>query len=109
MAASGEAAVELLRSEARRGGPSIVGRVGKLVRQQPLGTVAFIVLLIMWIWCLLAPVIAPYGYDALFTAPKLSAPAAGHWLGADELGRDEYSRLLYAGRLSLIVGVGATV
>jgi peptide/nickel transport system permease protein len=39
----------------------------------------------------------------------LSPPDATHWLGTDDLGRDTLSRLIYGGRSSLVVGVGASI
>lgn len=36
---------------------------------------------------------------------RLRAPAAEHWFGTDQYGRDIYSRTLYGGRVSLLVGV----
>ncbi len=106
---SGEAALDLQMREARGGWLAIPAQIGKIARQKPLATIAFVILAIVWAFCLLAPVIAPYGWDTLFVAPKLTGPSAAHWLGTDELGRDEYSRLLFAGRLSLSIGVAATV
>ena len=55
----------------------------------------------------LAPVIAPYPYDRL-AGPPLSPPGGVFLLGTDEIGRDLLSRILFAGRISLGVGVGAT-
>jgi peptide/nickel transport system permease protein len=91
---------------------SVLGRraasVGRTARRKPLGVAAFVVLVAMWGACLLAPVIAPYGYDELFTAPRLSAPSAAHWLGTDQSGRDVLSRVLYGGRLTLTISLVAT-
>lgn len=55
----------------------------------------------------LAPVIAPYPYDRL-AGPPLSPPGGVFLLGTDEIGRDLLSRILFAGRISLGVAVGAT-
>ena len=37
----------------------------------------------------------------------LAAASAGHWFGTDDLGRDAFTRVLYGGRISLLVGIGA--
>jgi peptide/nickel transport system permease protein len=68
-----------------------------------------VALIALWVVCLLAPILAPFGYDQLFTAPRLLAPSSAHLFGTDESGRDVLSRLLYAGRLSLAISLGATV
>lgn len=52
---------------------------------------------------LLAPVIAPYDPYLQNLGPAYANPSAQHLLGTDELGRDVFSRLLYAARLSLFV------
>ena len=43
--------------------------------------------------------------DALDEAHKLQSPSSAHWFGTDELGRDYFIRVLYGGRVSLVVGV----
>lgn len=83
-------------------------RLLRLARRKPLGAVALLVLILIWALCLLAPVIAPFGYDQLFVAPRLLGPSAAHLFGTDESGRDVLSRLLYAGRLSLVLSLAAT-
>lgn len=60
---------------------------------------AFLVVLIAT--AVLAPVLAPYKPEEIDVINRLSAPSAEHWLGTDSLGRDVFSRLLFAGRVSL--------
>jgi peptide/nickel transport system permease protein len=53
---------------------------------------------------LLAPVIAPHDPLAIDPATQLASPSGEHWLGTDQLGRDVFSRLLYAARVDLPIG-----
>ena len=43
--------------------------------------------------------------DAIDVTNKLQGPSAAHWFGTDEMGRDYLARVLYGGRVSLLVGV----
>ena len=52
-----------------------------------------------------APLIAPYAPESLDLAHRREPPAAAHWFGTDELGRDVLSRILYGARVSLAVGL----
>lgn len=56
---------------------------------------------------LLAPLLAPYEPHRLLPGASLQPPGAAHLLGADLLGRDILSRLLYGARISLFVGFAA--
>jgi peptide/nickel transport system permease protein len=49
-------------------------------------------------------IFAPYDPLSQNLAIRSQGPSAAHWLGTDELGRDVFSRLLYAGRVSLLIG-----
>ncbi len=55
-----------------------------------------------------APVISPYEYDAQDLDLGATAPSGQHWLGTDSLGRDLLTRVIYGGRISLMVGFAAT-
>ncbi len=52
-----------------------------------------------------APIVAPYGPTAGTLAARLSPPSGVHWLGTDQQGRDLLSRIIYGGRVSLLIGV----
>jgi ABC-type dipeptide/oligopeptide/nickel transport system permease subunit len=56
---------------------------------------------------LLAPLLAPYDYMAIDASARLAPPSAAHPLGADELGRDVLSRLLWGTRASLPIALSA--
>ena len=62
------------------------------------------IVLVYVLIALLAPVLAPHDPLVIEPANKLAAPTADHLLGTDELGRDVFSRLLYAARIDLPIG-----
>lgn len=83
--------------------------VRAFVRQQPLGAAGAIVLAVMVVTAIGAPWLAPYdpteGNPAALNVP----PNATYWLGTDAFGRDMLSRLIHGARVSLLVGLGASV
>lgn len=58
---------------------------------------------------LLAPWIAPHPWDTISMRTRFLAPNATYWFGTDEYGRDVLSRLLMGARLSIGMGVAATL
>jgi peptide/nickel transport system permease protein len=56
-----------------------------------------------------APLITPYDPIALDVTHRLRPPSAEHWFGTDNFGRDVFSRTLYGGRISLLVGLCVTI
>lgn len=55
-----------------------------------------------------AGVIAPEGYDVQNLSQALKAPSAEHWFGTDNYGRDIFARVLYGGRITLLVAIAST-
>lgn len=74
-----------------------------------LAVTGLIVLTALAILCYGAPWLAPYPDNQQDLLLGATGPSAEHWLGTDELGRDFLSRLLFAGRVSLSVGIGVGV
>ena len=87
---------------------SYLQTVMRRFRKHHLAAVSLVILVILGSAALLAPVIAPYDPDAIVGSFS-GAPNAQFWLGTDQIGRDVLSRLLYAMRISLLVGVMATL
>jgi peptide/nickel transport system permease protein len=67
--------------------------------------VGLALLLAICLLALLAPLIAPYDPVEQHIADALQPPTAAHWLGTDSFGRDLWSRILWGGRISLLVSV----
>lgn len=97
------AAVEPLR----RG--RLVEFCGRLVREKPLGALGGVVVLMFFFTGIFAPVLAPDGVNEPHPSDRLSPPSAQYLLGTDTLGRDMLSRVIYGARISMMVGVFATL
>lgn len=86
---------------AARGGPRAAGRAFSLLRRPAaVASLTFIVLLV--VVAAFAPVLAPFDPATQILQDQLRGPSAAHWLGTDHLGRDVFSRLIYAARLTLL-------
>ncbi len=71
------------------------------------GLAGLIVVVLIVALVLLAPVIAPHG-EAELVGEVWAPPSPEAWLGTDNLGRDLLSRLLYGGRITLVIALTAT-
>ncbi len=73
----------------------------------PLSKAGFIIIVMIFLLSMLAPIIAPYDPDDINVKAILLGPSWQHWMGTDGLGRDVLSRMLFGGRISLLVGLVA--
>ena len=80
----------------------------RLIRQKPLGFVGALLLIFVTVLAVLAPWITPVDPNTL-TVDFLQGPSTAHWFGTDTTGRDVFSRVVWGGRVSRLVGVTATV
>ncbi len=84
--------------------PRAHGRIYDFVRQQPLGTVSFAIIVIMMGAGIFAEWVAPYDPLAIDFSSILAPPSFDHWCGTDAYGRDICSRLIYGSRTALVIG-----
>lgn len=87
---------------------SYLQTVFRRFKRHHLAGISLIILIVLCGAAVLAPLIAPYDPDAI-VGPFSGAPSNEFLLGTDQIGRDVFSRLLYGMRISLLVGVMATL
>src|SRR5512144_728424 len=83
-------------------------RLWRRLRRNTLSLVAMAVLAGIALAAVAAPVIMPYDPDAPDAERALQGPSRHHWLGTDLYGRDQLTRIVYAGRVDLLIALGAT-
>ena len=89
------------RSEARE--------IGRRVLGKPTAVLGLLVVLAWIVVSVIAPRITRYDPVEIDVDNRLTPPSATHWLGADGLGRDVFTRVLYGGRVSLPVAAVVVV
>ncbi len=67
-----------------------------------------ILLMLIVLFAFLGPILSPYPYDGMDTALMNQGPSWAHWMGTDQFGRDELTRVMYGARISLLIGFTAT-
>lgn len=79
------------------------------LRRHHLAAASFVVIAVMGAACFAAPLIAPYEFDAIDLGNIRAAPGLQHLMGTDDLGRDLFTRVLYGGRVSILIGLLAAL
>ncbi len=72
--------------------------------RNPLAVVGTVVLIVLVLSAIFAGVLSPFDPYKASYRETLAQPSAEHLLGTDNIGRDFYTRMLYAGRYSLLIG-----
>jgi peptide/nickel transport system permease protein len=83
--------------------------MGHFFRRQPLGGLCGVIVLSIIVLAVLAPNLAPYDANRNNVGAALASPSRDHWLGTDNYGRDVFSRILVGARVSMYVGLAATL
>lgn len=79
------------------------------LRKNRLAVFGLWALIVISLVCVVGPWLLHFDYEEQNLDLGASAPSSAHWLGTDTLGRDLLVRLLYGGRISLAVGLAATL
>jgi peptide/nickel transport system permease protein len=94
------------RIGARAGG--VARTLGYYLHRYPLGAAGAAIALVIVLMAALAPWITAFDPTSTNAQASLAKPGAAHPLGADFMGRDMWSRIVFGARISLAVGIGAT-
>ena len=81
----------------------------KRFMRRPMAVAGLVIVLVFVLTAIFAPLLAPYGAGATDFNALLTHSSSKHLLGTDELGRDEFSRLIWGSRASIQAGFFATV
>ena len=98
------------RAELSRAGAGVQGFWGSLgyfIRRYPLGAAGALIVAVFVLMALFAGWITTFSPTTTNARASLAPPGATYWLGADFMGRDMWSRIVYGARISLTVGVGS--
>ena len=77
--------------------------------KNPFSVTGLVVLVVLVLFAVIGPMVTGYDQETMDMMNMLKAPTAQHLLGTDELGRDILTRLAYGGRVSISVGIFATM
>lgn len=80
-------------------------RQWKKFKRNKMAVIALIVLGILIFASAFAPLLTSYDPEAISLTERTLAPSKTHLLGTDKVGRDVFTRLLYGGRISILIGL----
>ena len=83
-------------------------KFAKYYMQNKAGRLCFVLLLILIVLSIFADFISPYDYTKQDVLNTFLSPSPTHLMGTDNFGRDEFSRILHGGQMSLLIGISST-
>ncbi|MCG8559152.1 MAG: ABC transporter permease [Hyphomicrobiales bacterium] len=106
MSTTTQVAVESQLEELRdRPGP--IARAIELIRKQPVGAFGALIVVVMILMAVFAQVLTNFDPEANAFEHMLTAPDSTFWLGTDQFGRDQFTRIVYGAQTALFVGFTA--
>ena len=107
-AAELEKAATLAKENVERG-TSLWRDAWHRLKKNKLAVVSAVFLMILTLACFLSPFLKIKSFEAQNLSLYATPPGSAHWFGTDTLGRDLFARVLFGGRISLSVGILATL
>lgn len=104
MPVNANAALERPHMKNKREKDTQIKQIMRRLAKNKVAMAGLVVLVLIALSCACAPILTPYDPNMLDYTAFHAAPSLAHPLGCDNLGRDILSRLLYGGRLSLLIG-----
>ncbi len=99
----------LAAEEAGKLGHSKMSRSLRKMLENRMAVIGFVVFLIIVIMCVFAPLFTPYKPQATDLRSMTQPPSLQHLFGTDKLGCDVFTRVLYGGRKSILIGLGSAL
>ena len=97
------------REEAGLNKPQSGSRALRKLMSNPLAVAGLIIFTIILLSSIFAPLLTAHDPLKINLRAMLQAPSAEHWFGTDRTGRDVFARILYGGRVSILVGLGSAL
>lgn len=87
----------------------VIGATLSFVRDYPLGSFGAFVALVLVAMAIAPGVFATHDPDLNALTERYRGISWSHWMGQDQLGRDQYSRIVYGARTSIVIGFGVVI
>ena len=97
------------REEAGLNKPQSGSRALRKLMSNPLAVAGIVIFFIIILASIFAPLLTSHDPQKIDLRAMLQAPSAEHWFGTDRTGRDVFARILYGGRISILVGLGSAL
>lgn len=97
------------KEEAGLNGKQTMNRSLRKLLKNKLAIVGIVIFAIILLAAILAPLLTKFDPLTVDMQNVLQAPSKDHLLGTDKIGRDIFSRILYGGRISILVGLGSAL
>ena len=95
--------------EAGKLGTKLTNRTVRKLMANKLAVFGAVMFVVICILCFGAPLFTKYSPTTIDLKSRMAQPGGAHLFGADQMGRDIWSRMLYGGQISIIVGLGSAL